>query len=334
MPLRDQPLPDKPVIAIIGTGAVGAYYGADLVRGGFGVHFLFRSDYQTVVEQGLRIESFEGNFDVPARELQAYDDVARMPRADIAIVALKATSNHLFPQLVAPLLQDHTAIVTMQNGLGNEEDLARLFGANRVLGGMAFICNNRLGPGHVRHISEGWVRLGEFSGAPGVRTEQIRQMFLDSGVECRLIPNLRQGRWEKILWNLPFNGLGALLNATTDRLLATPESEAMVLSLMHEAMNVAGSMNMNWPDDWIADKIAMTRRMGAYKTSMQIDREQHRPMEIEAIVGRPVKVARQQKVDAPRMEMLWRMLCTLEKQTDQPPSREDTKNTSSPGIAS
>jgi 2-dehydropantoate 2-reductase len=308
MSLRDQPLPSNPIVAIIGTGAIGAYYGARLVRGGFEVHFLFRSDYQTVANHGLRIESFQGDFSVPARELHAYDDVANMPRADVVIVALKATSNHLFPRLVAPVLKENTAIVTMQNGLGNEEDLAQLFGAERVLGGMAFICNNRVGPGHVRHISEGWVRLGEFSGPPGVRAEQIRKMFERSSVECKVIPDLRHGRWEKILWNLPFNGLGALLNATTDQLLATPESEPMVLALMHEAMNVAGSMGMTWPDSWIPDKIDMTRRMGAYKTSMQIDREAHRPMEIEAIVGRPVRVARERRVDAPRMEMLWRML--------------------------
>src|SRR5204863_5508354 len=119
--------------------------------------------------------------------LHAYDHVAKMPKADLVIVALKATSNHLFNELIPPLLQDDTAILTMQNGLGNEEDLAELFGARRVLGAMAFVCNNRVAPGVIRHQSEGWIRLAEFDRPPGPRVRRIGEMFTDSGVECTVV---------------------------------------------------------------------------------------------------------------------------------------------------
>jgi 2-dehydropantoate 2-reductase len=306
-------LPSKPRVAVVGAGAVGAYYGAMLAHGGHDVHFLFHSDVDTVRANGLRIESYKGNFRIPASQLRAYSDVSKMPKADLVIVGLKATSNHLFRTLIPPLLHDGTAILTMQNGLGNEEDLADLFGSERVMGAMAFTCNNRLAPGVISHTAEGWIRLGEHDRATGPRARRLGQMFNDSGVECTVVDNLKHGRWEKILWNVPFNGLGALLSATTDVLLSTPDAEALVISLMQEALAAAASLGLHYPPDWVPDKIALTRRVGAYKTSMQIDREQGRPMEIEAIVGRPVKIAQQHGVPVPRMEMLYRMLCLIVK---------------------
>src|SRR4051812_40559649 len=164
----------------------------------------------------------------------------------------------------------------MQNGLGNEEDLADRFGAERVMGAMAFTCNNRVAPGVIRHTAEGWIRLGEHDRPPGPRVRRLGQMFHDSGVECTVVENLKQGRWEKILWNVPFNGLGALLGATTDVLLSTPDAEELVVSLMREALAAAAAQGLHYPPDWVPDKIALTRRVGAYKTSMQIDREQGR----------------------------------------------------------
>jgi len=305
------PLSEHPVIAVIGAGAVGGYYGAMLARRGFDVHFLARADYAVLRERGLRIESYKGDFQIAPQKLHVHDHVAKMPPADLVIVALKATSNHLFESLIAPLLKPQAAILTMQNGLGNEEELANLFGADRVMGGMAFVCNMRIGPGVIRHASEGWVRLGEFSRAPIERTHQIGKMLSDSGVECRVIENLQQGRWEKILWNIPFNGLGTVMDLSTDRLLATPQGTELVTALMKESMSIASRLGFHWPADWIEQKLEMTRRMGAYKTSMQIDREHGRPLEIEAIVGKPLAKARALGINAPLIEMVYRLLRLL-----------------------
>src|SRR5947207_8676961 len=115
MSLSDNP---RPVIAVIGAGAVGGYYGAKLAHGGFDVHFLLRSDYAAIHEKGLEIQSIHGDFTIPAKQLRAYDNPARMPKADLVIIALKATSNHLFDSLIRPLLKPDTALLTMQNGLG------------------------------------------------------------------------------------------------------------------------------------------------------------------------------------------------------------------------
>src|SRR5687768_17132209 len=126
-------LPDKPVIAIVGAGAVGGYYGARLAQHGHDVHFLLRRDYAAVRENGWIVQSRDGDFRLAADAVRAHDDPRRMPRADLVVVALKSTSNDQFDPLIRPLLKDDAAILTLQNGLGNEERLAELFGARWVL---------------------------------------------------------------------------------------------------------------------------------------------------------------------------------------------------------
>src|SRR5436309_5087308 len=104
----------KPVIAIIGTGAVGAYYGGRLAQHGHDVHFLLRGDYQAVKNSGWDVRSCDGDFVLPADTVKAYDDPARMPEANLVIVTLKTTANDQFESLIAPLLKKETPILTLQ----------------------------------------------------------------------------------------------------------------------------------------------------------------------------------------------------------------------------
>jgi 2-dehydropantoate 2-reductase len=299
---------EKPVIAIIGTGAVGAYYGGRLAQHGHDVHFLLRGDYSAVRKNGWTIRSCDGDFTLPRESVHAYDDPAKMPKADLVIVTLKTTANDQFQPLIAPLIKDGTSILTLQNGLGNEERLAELFGAQRILGGMAFVCINRIEPGVVHHIAEGMITLGEFQAAAGERARDIAAMFQHSRIPCRVLDDLQYGRWEKLVWNVPFNGLSAVLNQTTDLLLASAEGEALVRSLMEEVIAGARAVGAHLPDSLIDAKIQQTKGMGAYKTSMHLDMLSGRALEVEAIFGCPVRVARQAGATVPRLEMLYRMV--------------------------
>src|SRR5215217_5453592 len=120
------------VIAIVGAGAVGAYYGGRLTQHGHDVHFLLRGDYSAVKQNGWMVRSCEGDFALPPQSVHAYDDPAKMPKADLVIVTLKTTANDQFDPLIRPLLKGDTTILTLQNGLGNEERLAQLFGPERI----------------------------------------------------------------------------------------------------------------------------------------------------------------------------------------------------------
>ena len=312
----------NPAIAIIGAGAVGTYYGARLAQHGQDVHFLLRSDYDTVAKNGMVIQSCAGDFSLTPNELKIYRDVREMPKADCVIVTLKTTSNELFEPLIRPLIKDETDILTLQNGLGNEDQLAGLFGAERILGGMAFTCINRIGPGVIAHTSHGYIRIGEFRGGPSERASVLSEMFNQGNVPCDVLPSLAYGRWEKLLWNFPFNGLSAVLDQTTDRLLSTPQGEQLVEEIMREVIAAAGSDGVTLPASLIPTNISRTHEMGAYRTSMHIDRQMRRPMEVEAILGEPVRRAAANGIATPCMKTLYHLAAMTAKglirRTDRP----------------
>lgn len=303
-----------PSIAVIGTGAVGGYYGARLAQNGNPVHFLLRSDYDAVRGKGLSIESHAGDFQLPPDRLHVYNDPREMPKVDLVLVTLKTTANGQFEPLIRPLLKDDTAILTIQNGLGNEERLAELFGAKRILGGMAFVCINRAGPGLIRHTDHGIIRLGEFNGGPSDRASEIAEMFNASKVPCEVLADLKFGRWSKLIWNIPFNGLGAVLDLTTDRLLDNDNGMRLLTALMAEVIAAAAAVGVRLPPDIIDIQIRHTRTMGAYRSSMQIDRQEKRPLEIESILGEPLRQARKAGISTPNLEMLYEMACLVDRQ--------------------
>src|SRR5882672_9864496 len=180
----------NPVIAVIGAGAVGAYYGGRLAQHGHDVHFLLRSDYKHVARNGWMIQSCHGDFKLPPGTMHVYEKAERMPKADWVIVTLKATANEQLGAMISPLIKENTLLLTMQNGLGNEERLAELFGPQRVLGGLAFVCIHRVEPGVIHHIDHGYVRVGEFIESGNANARAISEMFRKSKVQCDVLESL------------------------------------------------------------------------------------------------------------------------------------------------
>lgn len=297
----------NPTIAVIGAGAVGGYYGARLAQHGHSVHFLLRSDYDAVRRNGMTVRSWIGDFALTREQAHAHRDPREMPKADLVLVTLKTTANDQFEPLIRPLLKDDTAILTIQNGLGNEDRLAELFGAQRILGGMAFTCINRIAPGVIHHTDHGVIRLGEFNGGPSKRATQIAEMFKASQIPCEVLDDLKAGRWAKLIWNVPFNGLGASLDLTTDKLLASPEGMDLLLALMGEVIAAAEALGVRMPPDMIDRQIRHTSTMGAYRSSMQVDRQEGRAMEVESILGEPLRQAKRAGVSTPKLEMLYQI---------------------------
>lgn len=294
--------------AIIGAGALGLYYGALLQKSGVETHFLLRRDYQAIKQAGLQVYSINGDFNLP--QVHAWRTPAEMGKADLVIVGLKTFANDSYRQLIAPLLKDTTTILTLQNGLGNEESLAELFGAERVVGGVAFLCSNRGEPGTVHHLGAGRIILGEFAVNGLERVTQLAAMFSAAGVDCKTTADLKRARWEKLVWNIPFNGLAALLLQSVDRLLAVRETRKLVRELMLEVIAAGNRQGLrsDIPAKFAESMLEFTDTMGAYKPSMQIDREEGRELEIGSIFRMPLRFAAAKGVAMPRVEMLTTLL--------------------------
>jgi 2-dehydropantoate 2-reductase len=303
---------ENPVIAVIGAGAVGGYYGARLAQHGFSVHLLSRTDGGAIGKSGMRIGSRDGDFSLSPEQIHGHQDSASMPPADLILVTLKTTANDQFEKLIRPILKKDSIILTLQNGLGNEQRLAELFGAERVLGGMAFVCINRTGPGEILHTDHGMIQLGEFTGQRSERAEKIAAIFSKSQVPCRVAENLMKGRWEKLVWNVPFNGLGALLDLSTDQLIGSAVGLGLVRQLMWEVLNIAAALGFEFPNELIEQKIEYTRSMGTYKSSTQIDRQKKRPLELEAIWGEPFRVGQRNGVSTSLLKTLYDMLTLID----------------------
>jgi 2-dehydropantoate 2-reductase len=298
-------------IAIVGAGALGCYYGSLLVRGGYDVHFLMRRDYETVRQKGLTVKSCNGDFSL--YPLQCYRRPEDMGQADLVFIGLKTTANDQYAELILPLLGAHTRILTAQNGLGNEEQLAGLFGAERISGGLAFLNANRQEPGVLLHLGHGQIKIGNFNRPPDQPLVMLGEMLKRSGVDCFVTDNLALARWQKLVWNVPFNGLSALHDLTVDVLVREPEFRRLVRALMGEVQAAAASYGLVIEDAFLEQMIASHDSVHTpYYTSMHLDRLNRRRMEIDAILGEPLRRGRQNGVAMPYTEKLYRDLKTLQ----------------------
>jgi 2-dehydropantoate 2-reductase len=303
---------DDPVIAVIGAGAVGGYYGARLIQHGRNVHLLTRSGCDSIRRDGMRIRSRDdGDFSLSGKQVNVYDDPRAMPKADLVIVALKTPANDRFAELVGPVVKEDSIILTLQNGLGNEELLGKLFGDDRIIGGVAFVCVNRTGPGEICHTFREKVRLGELRGGPSERAGKIARLFSACGIPSDVLDRLAVGRWGKLIWNVPFNGLGAALDMTTEQLMGSTEGLSMIRSLGREVISACRPLKIRFSSNAIETEIRGTP-ITPYKTSMQIDRQLGRPMEVEAIIGEPLRIARMNSIETPLLAMLYNMLRQLD----------------------
>ena len=288
--------------AIIGTGAIGGFYGARLDKAGFEVHFLLHTDYQYVVDHGLTIDSCDGNFTLPSPKV--YDSTSEMPQCDVVIVALKTTQNPLLPSLLPPLLKPDTIILLIQNGIGVEADVQQLFPSQPIAAGMAFICSAKAGPGHINHQFYGNINIGNYSCHNPQRYNQMLADFRAAGIGAADVEYL-EARWKKAVWNMPFNGMTVALNTTTNRLLSCESTHRLIYDQMLEVIGAAQALGVKNLDTRFADKmIANTIKMPPYSPSMKLDFDFHRPMEINYLYTRPIAEARAAGFAMPKLEML------------------------------
>lgn len=288
--------------AVIGTGAVGGYYGCKLAKAGHEVHFLLHSDYDYVCENGFYVDSCDGSFAIE-RPL-AYKSTADMPKADVVIVALKSVNNHLLPQLLAPLLRSDTLVLLIQNGIGLEPDLQKHFPDAYIAAGLAFICSAKTEPGRISHQCYGSINIGNFSCAEPTIMEGLITDFTAAGVKAALV-EYNEARWKKAVWNMPFNGMTVALNTQTNNLLEHPSTMSLIRRQMLEVIGAAQALGVKNIDASFADRmIENTLQMTPYSPSMKLDYDYNRPMEIYYLYTRAIEEAHKVGYSMPCLEML------------------------------
>ena len=299
---------------IIGSGAIGGYYGAKLARAGQELHFLLRSDYEYVKQHGLQVDSCDGSFHLT--DVNAYQHTEDMPQCDVVLVCLKSVNNSKLQSLLPPLLHDQTLVVLIQNGIGVEEDVQKMFPCVQLAAGLAFICSAKTEPGRVNHQCYGSINLANYSCRDEALMQAVVDEFREAGIETGLV-EYHEARWKKAVWNMPFNGMTVALHTQTNLLLKNPSTRQLIREQMMEVVSTAQHLGVKNLDKAFVDKmIDMTDAMTPYSPSMRLDYDFHRRMEIYYLYTRPLEIARESGCPMPKLEMLEAELRFLEAESE------------------
>ena len=286
---------------VIGTGAIGGYYGAKLARAGQEVHFLLHKDYEYVKANGLQVDSCDGSFHI---EANAYARTEDMPPCDVVLVCIKSVNNHLLRSLLPPLLHDDTLVVMIQNGIGVEQDVERDFPGVQLCAGLAFICSAKTEPGRVSHQCYGSINLANYSCRDKALFEAVVREFREADIQTGEV-EYHEARWKKAVWNMPFNGMTVALNTSTDKLLNTPATRQLIYDQMLEVIGAAQALGVSTLTSEFADQMMKTTdQMVPYSPSMKLDFDCGRPMEIEYLYSRPIAEAKKAGFEMPKLAML------------------------------
>ena len=299
--------------AVIGTGAIGGYYGGLLAKQGLDVHFLLHSDYAEVKQRGLQVDSINGNFTI---DVNAYGSASEMPKCDVAIVALKTTHNHLLTDLLPQIVRENGVVMMLQNGHGVEQAAADILPQATIIGGLCFICSTKVGAGHIKHTDYGSITLGEYchnqpSSSASDILQDIANDFTTSNIDTQITENLEITRWQKLVWNIPYNGLSVVLNSGTQTIMQHDKSRQLVKSLMLEVINVANANGLSLTIELADTMLENTAKMKDYAPSMKVDFDTQRPLEIEAIYKNPIEYATAAGQVMPLTQMLYQQLSFL-----------------------
>ena len=304
---------------VVGSGAVGGFYGIRLANAGAHVQFLVRHGADEVRAHGLDLISPEG--DLHLSDVSVAADWAALRACDVLLVAVKATSNDdVLDQLRAHadrLLTPGAGILLVQNGIGAEQAFAAAAPGREVLAGLAFLCAQRTGPHTVTHLDFGALTLASHTpdDSPAGVTRLMHTIAADltaAHTAALLDDDLVRARWRKLMWNIAFNPLSVILDATTDQLMADPTAVALARCLMTEVAAACAAEDRALPQGLVEDLLAATARMAPYATSMKLDADAGRPLELEAMLAEPLRRAERFGVAMPSVRVLHQQLAFLD----------------------
>jgi 2-dehydropantoate 2-reductase len=307
--------------AVLGAGAIGAYVGAAMARGGTDVTLIARGEHLRAMQtHGVRVESPKGDFTV---NVQATDDFAAMAEADVIFVGLKANSlPGLAPQL-ADVLRPETLVIGAQNGIpwwyfqrhGGDLDghrlesvdpdgtISRAIPPDNVVGCVIYCSTELTAPGVVRHIEGTRFAIGTPGGDVTERCREISGAFTAGGLKCPIAPNLREHIWLKLLGNAAFNPITTITRTTMGELARSSSATACARAVMEETAAVAAALGIELP-------VSIDRRMegalavGDHRTSMLLDWEAGKPLELDCMTGAIIEIADLVSVPVPTVRTL------------------------------
>ena len=293
------------IVAVMGAGAVGGYFGAQLARAGVTVNLIARGAQLAAIQAcGLKVKSPAGDFTV---QLPATDDPARVGPVNLVLFCVKSYDTESAALACRPLVGEGTVVLVLQNGVDNEEKVAALLGWEPVVSGVVYIGAEVASPGVIVHHDRGDLLVGELNGQATPRVQAIQELFSRAGVPCQVVSDIRVRKWEKLLFNCALNATTALTGRRLPTLMALPESRAVFERAVREAAEVARRHGVQLPEDTVERVMATAQRMDI-GSSMLTDLQRGRPLELEAFNGLVTRLGRRYGIPTPTHDVLYGLL--------------------------
>ncbi|MGH3457203.1 2-dehydropantoate 2-reductase [Aeromicrobium sp.] len=295
-------------VAVLGAGAIGAYVGAALHRGGTDVHLIARGAHlEAIRERGVQVLSPRGDF---VAHTNATDDPSEVGPVDAVFLGLKANSYASCGPLITPLLHENTTIIAAQNGIpwwyfhrlagpyeGRRIESVDPGGAvtetlplDRAVGCVVYCSTEVEGPGVIRHLEGTRFSIGEPDGSASARTLAFSEAMIAGGLKCPVESDIREDIWIKLLGNAAFNPISALSRATMVEIASHSGTRATIRLMMEETLEIAAGVGCR-PDISVDKRIDGARRVGEHKTSMLQDLERDKPLELDVILAALIELA-------------------------------------------
>ena len=323
-------------IAIIGVGAIGGYVGIRLALAGEDVTFIARgANLEALRTQGIRMVNTDGTEEVVPR-VKATDDYAQAGPQDMVVLAMKAHQVEAVAGEVPKLFGPKTIVIPMQNGIpywyfhGHHGEFAGTrvqsvdpsgaiyanIPCERVIGCVVYPAAELVAPGVIKHVEGNRLPVGEPDGTTSERVSQVARCFVNGGMQAPILSDIRSEIWLKLWGNLSFNPISALSRATLASICQYPPSRAIAAAMMTEAQTVAGRLGVKFRVS-LEKRIAGAEKVGHHKTSMLQDVEGARTLEIDALLGSVVELARLTNTPTPHIDTVYALTKLLAKTLDE-----------------
>ncbi|PYH90729.1 2-dehydropantoate 2-reductase [Aspergillus ellipticus CBS 707.79] len=304
---------DQLDVVLYGLGAIGSFYAFILQRSpNVRLTVIARSNYAAVKENGILIQSAnhgEHRFH-PARVIRTPSELTQP--ADYLICTNKAIDLSTVVPSLAPAISPDTTIVIIQNGVGNEDPFRAAYPSSTIISCVTWVGASQPTPGTIIHTTSEETELGLYpnphlpASLETSRLTTFTSLLTAGKTPHTMHADIQPTRWQKVIWNCAWNTLTTLTGLDTASFLASsPDADPLTRKLMREVIAVATASGVSLPADLVETQMARMRGLGAVRTSMQVDREMGRRMEVDVILGVPVRKARELGVEIPVLETLF-----------------------------
>ena len=302
-------------IAVMGAGAVGAYFGAKLAAAGHEVGFVARGKHLEALQRdGLAIKSING--DQHIRSLFVADPAA-VGSVDLILFCVKTYDTEVAAKQMQPLMRKDTSILTLQNGVDGAGKLAQLWGQHQTWAGVVFIAARVAYPGVIEHTAAGKIVFGELDGTVSEATRRLHETLSQANIPCEISTEITKVLWQKLVWNAPFCALCCLLQAPVQAILDSESLTALAVRCMEEVREAAACQGIRLDPSIAAQTLRFSQGLGGFKPSMLQDLENGKPLEYQALNGIVLDILGRHGRQAPVNETFYTLLRFLDQRNRQ-----------------